>query len=340
MLGRWRSLSGVTAKVYALLLGLLALAPFIFEWINQPFYLDLLSRALILAIAALSLNLILGFGGMVSLGHAAYIGIGAYSVGIASYYDYYNGWLHLGLALGISALFALITGAISLRTKGVYFIMITMAFSQMLYFLLLSLEEYGADDGLVIYQRSEFPALITMESSTALYYWVFAVLLLTLLFIQRLVYARFGRVIVGAKFNETRLQTLGFNTYRYRLLCYVLSAMICSVAGVLLGNFTEFISPDMIGWARSGELIFMVIIGGVSTFFGPLLGALAFIILEELLSKITVYWHLIFGVMLVLLVLLGKGGIVGWLRRFDAPSAPAPPSTVPRKTGETPPEDA
>ncbi|MGB1254251.1 MAG: branched-chain amino acid ABC transporter permease [Thiolinea sp.] len=312
-----RYLPTIASRVYAVTLILLALAPFIFQWISQPFYLDLLSRALILAIAALSLNLILGFGGMVSLGHAAYIGIGAYSVGIASYYDYYDGWLHIGLALGVSALFAFITGAISLRTKGVYFIMITMAFSQMVYFLLLSLEEYGADDGLVIYQRSEFPEIISMESSTALYYWVFAVLIFTLFLIQRLVYSRFGRVIVGAKFNETRMQTLGFNTYRYRLFCYVLSAMICSMAGVLLGNFTEFISPDMIGWARSGELIFMVIIGGVSTFFGPLLGTLAFVILEEMLSKITVYWHLIFGVMLVLLVLFGKGGIVGWLQRFN-----------------------
>ncbi|MEZ5477749.1 MAG: branched-chain amino acid ABC transporter permease [Thiolinea sp.] len=307
----------VAGRVYLVLLLLLALAPFIFQLIDQPFYLDLLSRALILAIAALSLNLILGFGGMVSLGHAAYIGIGAYSVGIASYYDYYNGWLHLGLALGVSAVFALVTGAISLRTKGVYFIMITMAFSQMAYYTFLSMEEYGADDGLVIYQRSEFPDWLSMDSSTGLYYWIFAVLLLTLFFISRLVRARFGQVIIGSKFNETRMQALGFNTYRYRLSCYVLSAMICSVAGVLLGNFTSFISPDMMGWTRSGELIFMVIIGGVSTLFGPLVGTLAFVLLEEFLSKITVYWHLIFGLLLVALVLFGKGGIDGWLKWLD-----------------------
>ena len=149
----------VSTRVYVVLLLILALAPFIFEWIDQPFYLDLLSRALILVIAVVSLNLILGFGGMVSLGHAAYIGIGAYCVGIPSYYDFYNGWLHLALALSVSAAFALLTGAISLRTKGVYFIMITMAFSQMVYFTFLSLEEYGADDGLVIYSRSEFPGV-------------------------------------------------------------------------------------------------------------------------------------------------------------------------------------
>jgi branched-chain amino acid transport system permease protein len=307
----------LSARVYALLLLLLAFAPFIFEWIDQPFYLDLLSRALILAIAVISLNLILGFGGMVSLGHAAYLGIGAYCVGIASYYDFYNGWLHLALALLVSAIFALLTGAISLRTRGVYFIMITMAFSQMVYFTFLSLEEYGADDGLVIYSRSEFPELISMDSSTGLYYWILALLLASMLFVWRLVHSRFGRVIVGSKFNEQRMQALGFDTYRYRLACYVISAMMCSLAGMLLGNFTGFISPDMIGWARSGELIFMVIIGGVATFFGPLVGTLAFVLLEEALSAITVYWHLIFGLLLVALVLFGKGGIDGWLSRLN-----------------------
>jgi branched-chain amino acid transport system permease protein len=306
-----------SARIYALLLLVLAAAPFIFDWIDQPFYLDLLSRGLILAIAVVSLNLILGFGGMVSLGHAAYIGIGAYAVGIPSYYDYYNGWLHLALALAVSAVFALVTGAVSLRTKGVYFIMITMAFGQMMYFTFLSLEEYGADDGLVIYSRSEFPDFISMDSSTGLYYWIFGLLLASLLFVHRLVHARFGRVIVGSRFNEQRMQALGFDTYRYRLACYVISAMMCGVAGMLLGNFTSFISPDMIGWARSGELIFMVIIGGVASFMGPLVGTLVFVILEEALSAITVYWHLIFGIMLVALVLFGKGGIHGWLRLLD-----------------------
>jgi len=309
--------ASVSGRSYALLLAILALAPFILEWANQPFYLDLLSRALILGIAAISLNLILGFGGMISLGHAAYIGIGAYCVGIPSYYDYYNGWLHLALALSVSAIFALITGAISLRTKGVYFIMITMAFSQMGYFTFLSMEEYGADDGLVIYSRSEFPEWMSMDGGVSLYYWIFAVLLLSLFFTHRLVNARFGRVIVGSRFNEQRMRALGFNTYRYRLICYVISAMMCSVAGMLFGNFAGFISPDIMGWARSGELIFMVIIGGVATFFGPLVGTIVFVLLEEFLSAITVYWHLIFGVLLVALVLFGKGGIHGWLSRWD-----------------------
>ncbi len=307
----------VSGRIYALFLLVLALAPFLFEWAGQPFYLDLLSRALILSIAAISLNLILGFGGMVSLGHAAYIGIGAYCVGIPSYYDFYNGWLHLALALSVSAGFALVTGAVSLRTKGVYFIMITMAFSQMVYFIFLSLEEYGADDGLVIYSRSEFPSWMSMDSATSLYYWIFVLLLLALFLTHRLVNARFGRVIVGSRFNEERMQALGFDTYRYRLVCYVISAMICGLAGMLLGNFAGFISPDMIGWARSGELIFMVLIGGVGSFFGPLIGTIAFVGLEEFLSAITIYWHLIFGLMLVALVLYGKAGIHGWMKLLD-----------------------
>lgn len=306
-----------SARIYAILLIFLALAPFIFSWIERPFYLDVLSRALIFAIAVISLNLILGFGGMVSLGHAAYIGIGAYCVGIPSYYDYYDGWLHLALALSVSGCFALVTGAISLRTKGVYFIMITMAFSQMVYFTFVSLEEYGADDGLVIYSRSEFPQWMSMQNNTQLYYWIFAVLLLALFFTWRLVLARFGRVIVGSKHNEERMQALGFNTYRYRLTCYVISAMMCSLAGVLLGNFSGFISPDMISWARSGELMFMAIIGGVGSFFGPLIGTMIFVLLEEGLSAITTYWHLIFGILLVALVMFGKGGIHGWLTLLD-----------------------
>ena len=299
------------------MLFLLGIAPLLFQWTNQPFLLDLLSRGLIIGIAALSLNLILGYGGMISLGHVAYLGIGAYCVGIPAYYDVYDGWIHLSLAIVTCALFALITGAVSLRTKGVYFIMITMAFSQMIYFIFLSLEEYGADDGLVIYARSEFPLWMNMEGAVSLYYWIFGLLILTLFFIHRLVRSRFGRVIIGSKYNDLRMQSLGFNTYGYRLTCYVISAVICGLAGVLLGNFTSFISPEMMSWTRSGELIFMVIIGGAGSLFGPLFGALSFLFLEEALSLITIYWHLIFGGLLIALVLFGRGGIDAWLSKLD-----------------------
>ncbi|MCP4952957.1 MAG: branched-chain amino acid ABC transporter permease [Proteobacteria bacterium] len=306
-----------SGKVYFGMLFLLGIAPLLFQWTNQPFLLDLLSRGLIIGIAALSLNLILGYGGMISLGHVAYLGIGAYCVGIPAYYDVYDGWIHLSLAIVTCALFALITGAVSLRTKGVYFIMITMAFSQMIYFIFLSLEEYGADDGLVIYARSEFPLWMNMEGAVSLYYWIFGLLILTLFFIHRLVRSRFGRVIIGSKYNDLRMQSLGFNTYGYRLTCYVISAVICGLAGVLLGNFTSFISPEMMSWTRSGELIFMVIIGGAGSLFGPLFGALSFLFLEEALSLITIYWHLIFGGLLIALVLFGRGGIDAWLSKLD-----------------------
>ena len=291
---------------------LLLTAPFILSLADQGFYLDLLTRVLILTIAVASLNLLVGWGGMVSLGHAACIGIGAYSVGIPTHYEIYNGFLHLGLALGCSAAFALITGAVCLRTKGLYFILITLAFSQMLYFIFVSMDEYGADDGLVIYRRSEFNGLLDLENPTTLYYAVLAALFLFLFLMHRLVHARFGRVIFGAKHNPARMQALGFDTYRYQLVCYILSGAMCGVAGFFLGNFTNFISPDMMDWTRSAELLFMLVVGGAGTLSGPLIGTAAFLFLQEFLSGITVHWHLIFGLLLIALVLfLGKDGLHG-----------------------------
>ena len=178
----------------------------------------------------MGLNLIVGYGGMVSFGHAAYLVIGAYSVGIPVHYDIYNGYVHLGLAIVLSALFALITGAISLRAKGIYFIMITLAFAQMMYFTFVSLDEYGGDDGLVVLARSRFP-LLDLENNVVLYYVIFAALVLSLIFTYRLVRSRFGRVIVGSMHNEKRMQSLGFETFRYRLTCYVISGVICGIAG-------------------------------------------------------------------------------------------------------------
>jgi branched-chain amino acid transport system permease protein len=298
---------------WVLLLGLLALA--LMPLSGAVFYQDLVNRLMILAIAALSLNLILGYGGMISFGHAAYIGIGAYCVGIPAYYDIYNGFIHFPLAIAVSALFALITGAICLRTKGVYFIMITMAFAQMVFFAFVSIEEYGGDDGLVIYQRSEFAGLLTIDDNNTLYYLTFIVLLLCLYLLHRIVNSRFGRVIEGCKGNERRMQAIGFNTYRYRLTCYVISGAMCGLAGALLCNFTDFISPEMMSWTRSGELIFMVVLGGTGSLFGPVLGAAAFLLLEEFLSDITLYWQLLFGILLILVVLFGRGGIDGMLGR-------------------------
>jgi branched-chain amino acid transport system permease protein len=300
-------------------LAVLALVPVVTTITGHIFYQDLVNRLMILAIAAISLNLILGNGGMISFGHAAYLGIGAYCVGIPAYYEVYNGWIHFLLAVVTSALFALLTGSICLRTTGVYFIMITMAFAQMMFFALVSIEAYGGDDGLVIELRSEFEGLLDLESHLVLYYVTFVSLIVCLYLIHRIINSRFGMVIEGAKDNELRMQSIGFNTYRYRLTCYVISGAICGLAGALLGNFTNFISPEMMDWTRSGELIFMVVLGGAGSLFGPVLGAGAFLLLEEFLSDITIYWQLLFGIMLLMVVLFVRGGIVGLLGTWGRP---------------------
>jgi branched-chain amino acid transport system permease protein len=280
---------------------------------DNAFILDLATRFVILAIAAVSLNLILGYGRMISFGHAAYLGIGAYAVGIPAYYEIYNGYLHILIAMSVSAVFALMTGIVCLRTRGVNFIMITMAFAQMVFFAFVSIEEYGGDDGLVIEMRSEFGSLIDLENASVLYYVCFVSLLLVLYLIRRIVRSRFGMVIQGARGNEPRMQSLGFDTFRYKLACYVIAGTICGYAGALLGNFTNFISPEMMDWTRSGELIFMVVLGGTGSVFGPVLGTSVFLLLEEILSGLWLYWQLVFGVFLILVVLFAKGGIDSWL---------------------------
>ena len=293
----------------------LALLPVFVSMTGREFFLVLANRLVILAIAAVSLNLILGYGRMISFGHAAYLGIGAYAVGIPAYYEIYNGFIHIGIAVVVSAAFAFLTGLVCLRTRGVNFIMITMAFSMMVFFAFVSIEEYGGDDGLVIEVRSEFGQWVNLENDTVLYYVCFVSLLGILYLIRRIVHSRFGMVIQGARGNESRMQSLGFDTFRYRLVCYVIAGALCGYAGALLGNFTSFISPEMMDWTRSGELIFMVVLGGTSSLFGPVLGAGLFILLEEILSGFWLYWQLIFGIFLILVVLFAKGGIDSWLGR-------------------------
>jgi len=305
-----------TTLIVLILVGVL---PLVFFFTGQTFYLSLATRLVILAIAAVSLNLILGYGGMVSFGHAAYIGIGAYAVGIPAYHDLYggfdliasnNGFFQIALAVGISALFALITGAICLRTRGVYFIMITMAFAQMAYYFFVSIEEYGGDDGLVIDVRSEFPGL-NFDNPVVLFLTCYVVLLLVIWLVNTIVNSRFGMVLQAAKGNDARTVTLGYNTYLYRLTAYVISGAICGLAGAMMANFATFISPEMMDWSRSGELMFMVILGGAATAVGPVLGAAVFVVIAQVLSEITTYWHLPFGLMLIAVVLFARGGLMG-----------------------------
>ncbi|MDQ7071243.1 MAG: branched-chain amino acid ABC transporter permease [Rhodobacterales bacterium] len=317
-----KTLSKTGWLTFAVMLALAILPP-VFFLTGNAFYLDLATRLVILGIAAVGLNLILGYGGLVSFGHAAFIGLGAYAVGIPSYHATwggfdmvasYNGLFHIALAVGISALFALVTGAISLRTKGVYFIMITMAFGQMAFFLFQSLNVYNGDDGLTIDVRSELP-FINLDKPLHLYLLSYVSLVVAMIVVKTIVNSRFGMVIKGAKGNNERMITLGYNTYIYRLTAYVISGAMCGYAGFLLGNFTTFISPDMMHWTRSGELMFMIILGGVSTVLGPVLGSSTFILLEEVLSSLTIYWHLPFGLMLIILVLFIRGGLMGLLIR-------------------------
>jgi len=303
-------------------MALLAVLPPVFYLTGNAFYLDLATRLSILGIAAVSLNLILGYGGLVSFGHAAFVGLGAYAVGIPAHHWLYggmealattSGFVQIPLAVAVSALFALITGAVCLRTKGVYFIMITMAFAQMIYYLIVSIEEYCGDDGLVIDTRSELP-LIDLDNPLQLFGLAYVSLLVAMLLVRMITRSRFGMVLQGAKGNEERMVTLGFNIYAYRLTAYVISGAMCGYAGALLGNFTTFISPEMMDWSRSGELMFMVILGGAATTLGPVLGAIAFIVIEEILSSFTIYWHLPFGLMLMGVVLFARGGLMGLLR--------------------------
>jgi len=299
--------------ILALCLLLLAAVPPVAAAFNQPFYLDLFRRVMIFAIAAVSLNLILGYGGMISFGHAAYLGVGAYAVGVLAHHGINNGYLQWALAIGASALVALVIGAISIRTSGIYFIMITLAFTQMLYYLGISIEEYGGDDGLRLAAKSEFSGLIDLNDAAAFYYVVLGLLVLFLYLGHRLVNSRFGMVIRAAKSNEMRTRSIGFSPYLYRLAAFVIAGAVCGLAGALLVNQTAYLTPEFMNWTRSGELMFMVIMGGMATTAGPVLGAFALLLLEDMLSALTVHWQIILGPILVLVVLYARRGLAGLL---------------------------
>ena len=300
------------AFVVALLV-VLALVPVYAGLIGNYFLMSLFTRIVILAMAAVSLNLIMGFGGMVSFGHAAYLGIGGYAIGILAKEGINSGFLQWPLALAMSALFALAVGALSLRTRGVYFIMITLAFAQMVYYVAIGLDRYGGDDGMTIYKRSQFGDLINLSNKTAFYYLCLVLLLVAVYIVWRIVNSRFGMVIQGARSNDRRMRAIGFPTYRYKLVCFVIAGTMCGLAGALLANHTDFISPAVMHWTRSGDLIVMAVLGGMGTVFGPVIGAVALLVLEEVLSGVTEYWQIIMGPIFLLVVLFARGGIDGVL---------------------------
>ncbi len=309
-----------TSALATSVIAVLALVPAVAAAADAPFYVGLFARVMVFAIAALSLDLILGYGGLVSFGHAAYLGIGAYAVGILGFHGIANGFVHFAAALCAAAVAALVIGFVSLRTSGVYFIMITLAFSQMVYFLGVSLNQYGGDDGLNIRRHSDFGSLFDLDDPTTLYYFVWALLVLLLVLGSRLVRSRFGALLEGTRSNERRMIALGFPIFRYKLTAFVIAGAVCGVAGALFANLTLFVSPSIMHWTRSGEILMMVILGGIGTLFGPVLGAAAYLLLESVLSRWSEHWQAILGPLLILVVLFSKSGLLGLLasRRPDA----------------------
>lgn len=288
-----------------------AICPMILQSYGGPFWLDLISKTLIFAIAASSLNLLVGMAGLVSFGHAVFIGIGAYAVGIAASTGIENGFAHLAIVIAACGCFGLLSGMLTLRTRGAHFIMLTMAFSQMVYFVMVGLRQFGGDDGLTIDNRSMFPAPFDIENKITFYYACFAVLVATIIVAFVIRRSRFGLVLMGASGNERRVRSEGFDPFLYQLVIFILAGIICGIAGFLQANLATFVTPSLMNWTASGELLFMVILGGVGTVAGPIIGALAFILIHELLGSVTIYWALYFGLGLVAVALYGRGGLMG-----------------------------
>ncbi len=326
------SLSTRLDAIPIILFGAFAAAPILAAFSGAEGYvLSLLTRVMIFGIAAMALDLILGYGALVSFGHAAFLGLGGYAVGILASHGIEDALIQIPAALAASATFALVTGAISLRTKGVYFIMITLAFGQMLYFLATSLAPYGGDDGMTLAARSLVAGSSILENDFTFYWTTLFCLAGAYAFSRALVASRFGRVLRGTRENTTRMEAIGFQPFRFQLAAYVLSGMMAGLAGCLLANQAEFVSPAFMTWQRSGELIFMVVLGGLGSLHGAIIGAVAFLLLEEFLpeilhaasfflseemrSHLAENWKMVFGPLLILVVLFVRGGIMGLVRR-------------------------
>lgn len=300
----------------ALIFLVFALLPVFASLTAKQYLLDIGARMIVFAVAAVALDLLVGYAGLISFGHAAFVGLGAYAVGILSAHGIDDALISLPVAIAVSMLFAWLTGIVCLRTKGAYFIMITLAFGQMAYFIATSLAPYGGDNGLTIAARNTIAGWPLLKSDRAFYYFALICLLATYLFCRALVVSRFGRVVRGTKENATRMATIGFKVRRFQLVAYVIAGGLGGFSGFLLANLTEFVSPAYMSWQQSGELIVMVILGGVGTLDGAIIGSGAYLIAEEWLSGITENWKVIFGPMLVLVVLFARGGLIGLASRL------------------------
>ena len=310
---------------------LLALPPFAHA-IDDPYLISIVTRGIILGIAVVGLDFILGYGALVSFGHAAFVGAGAYTVAILAHHAH-EGTPLLGtggtqqaliawpLAVVVGAGLAGAIGALSLRTRGLYFIMITLAFGQMIYYLASSLERYGGDDGLILWERSRLPG-IDVANALHFYYLCLALLVAVLFLLRRAIDARFGRVLRGAAENERRMRALGFPVYRYRLAAFTIAGAVGGLAGALLANQETFVSPELLSWQHSGEMLVMVILGGIGTLYGAALGGIVLVLLEAVLAAWTEHWMILLGPILVAVVLFARSGLWGALGRPAAGEAP------------------
>lgn len=300
------------------LLAALAALPPLLTALGLEFYTGVASRALIFVIAASSLNLILGFGGMVSFGHAAFVGLGAYTVGILMDAGISSAWIAWPVAMSVSGLAAGLIGAISLRTRGVYFIMITLAFAQMFYYLAVSLKAYGGEDGLPLVQRSQLSGLVNLQNDAQMYWLLLALAAAVMWGLQRLINSPFGHLLQGIKENEARMNALGARVFALQWQAFVLAGAIAGLAGALLANLSGLVTPHTLHWSQSGQLMIMVIIGGAGSLWGGALGAVVLLLLEELLSGYTLHWQMALGLLLLAVVMLAPQGLAGLAARWRA----------------------
>lgn len=308
------------------LLCLFALPAYAFL-VDQPFTITLVTRAVILALAAVGLNIVLGIGGLVSFGHALFFGIGGYAMGILAYHAQTFTTLDIGpfstngtklmpiiwlIAMTVSAIIAFLIGKLTLRTSGVYFIMITLAFAQMFYYFSISWSEYGGEDGLSIYVRNDFPGLNTLVPIQ--FFGICFMLLMAALYLtSRLQNSSFGLALNATRQSETRVASVGLNTMQLKLVAFVISGAITGLAGALFADLNRFVSPTMFSWQVSGELIVLIVIGGIGRLMGPVIGACVFVALEHSLGGVTPFWHVYLGAILLCIVLFARGGLLGLL---------------------------
>jgi len=289
---------------------ILIVLPFIANALDLGFYISLVRRILIIGLAASGLNLLLGYGGLVALGHAAFVGLGAYVVAVCGIEHLYDAWLVWPLAVTVCAVTGLLIGAIAVRTRSVYFIMITLAFAQMIYYVCISLRKYGGDDGITMIKHSQLP-MIELANEANFYYFVLAIAVVVLWLCERLMNSRFGRALQGIRENEDRMQALGYPVYVIKLLTFVLSSAIAGFAGVLLANQNLFVSPTMMHWTESANLIIMILVGGIGMRYGGMVGAGVILLLEEFLRLYTDYWHIPLGALLLLILFVAPTGLTG-----------------------------